>query len=80
MPRSRRSRRSAASGSRAANRRRRATDLERLFRAEWPTGQFGDQTTEETYQRRVGTLLDNFYEGELAGLGEALHEELPTSR
>ena len=51
-------------------------DLERLFLAEWPTGKFGDQTTEETYQRRVGTLLDNFYEGELAGLGEALHEEL----
>jgi DNA helicase-2/ATP-dependent DNA helicase PcrA len=50
-------------------------DLERLFRAEWPTGQFGDQTTEDTYQRRVGTLLDNFYEGELKGLGEALHEE-----
>ena len=52
-------------------------DLERLFQAEWPAGQFGDQTTEETYQRRVGTLLDNFYEGELEGIGQAEHEELP---
>jgi DNA helicase-2/ATP-dependent DNA helicase PcrA len=52
------------------------TDLARLFESEWPAGKFGDQTTEETYKRRVGTLLDNFYEGELAGIGEALHEEL----
>ncbi len=53
------------------------TDLERLFRAEWREGQFGDQTAEETYRRRVGRLLDNFYEGELESLNEALHEELP---
>jgi DNA helicase-2/ATP-dependent DNA helicase PcrA len=52
-------------------------DLERLFRDQWPDGQFGDQTTEETYKRRVGTLLDNFWQGELAGIGEAQHEELP---
>jgi DNA helicase-2/ATP-dependent DNA helicase PcrA len=52
-------------------------DLERHFRAEWPTGEFGDQTTEETYQRRVGTLLGNFWTGELEGIGEAVHEELP---
>jgi DNA helicase-2/ATP-dependent DNA helicase PcrA len=51
-------------------------DLERLFRAEWPTGQFGDQTTEETYARRAGTLLDNFWQGELEGIGQAEHEEL----
>jgi RecB family exonuclease len=51
-------------------------DLERLFRAEWPTGKFGDQTTEETYSRRVGSLLDNFWRGELEGIGQAEHEEL----
>jgi DNA helicase-2/ATP-dependent DNA helicase PcrA len=51
-------------------------DLERLFQAEWPTGKFGDQTTEETYSRRVGTLLDNFWQGELEGIGTAEHEEL----
>ncbi len=51
-------------------------DLGRLFAAEWkPTG-FPDRTSEETYRRRVGTLLDNFWTGELAGSGEALHEEL----
>lgn len=49
----------------------------RLFAAEWkPTG-FPDRTSEETYRRRVGTLLDNFWTGELSGAGEALHEELP---
>jgi RecB family exonuclease len=52
-------------------------DLAQLFAAEWkPTG-FPDRTSEETYRRRIGTLLDNFWTGELAGAGEALHEELP---
>ncbi len=37
---------------------------------------FGDRSTEQAYDRRVDTLLDNFWEGEVAGLGEALHEEL----
>ena len=51
-------------------------DLEREFRARWvPTG-FGDKTTEEGYQRRVATLLDNFWQGEVSSLSEALHEEL----
>jgi DNA helicase-2/ATP-dependent DNA helicase PcrA len=50
-------------------------DLERLFRERWvPTG-FGDRATEETYQRRVTTLLDNFWSGEVATLGEAIEEE-----
>ncbi|MEJ7695594.1 MAG: PD-(D/E)XK nuclease family protein [Candidatus Limnocylindrales bacterium] len=50
-------------------------DLEAAFRARWvPTG-FGDRTTEEGYQRRVASLLDNFWEGEIASLGEALREE-----
>ncbi|HUQ77531.1 MAG TPA: ATP-dependent DNA helicase [Patescibacteria group bacterium] len=51
-------------------------DLERLFQAEWPAGKFGDQVTEEGYAKRVGTLLDNFWQGELAGIGTAEHEEL----
>ncbi len=51
-------------------------DLERLFAAAWTSEGFPDRTSEETYHRRVGTLLDHFWEGELAGAGEALHEEL----
>jgi DNA helicase II / ATP-dependent DNA helicase PcrA len=52
-------------------------DLEREFRARWtPTG-FGDKTTEDGYQRRVATLLDNFWEGEVRSLSEALREEEP---
>ncbi|MBA3235251.1 MAG: PD-(D/E)XK nuclease family protein [Chloroflexi bacterium] len=51
-------------------------DLEREFRTRWvPTG-FGDKATEETYQRRVATLLDNFWEGEVSSIGEAIAEEL----
>ncbi len=51
-------------------------DLGRLFAAEWkPTG-FPDRTSEDTYKRRIGSLLDNFWTGELAGAGTALHEEL----
>ena len=51
-------------------------DLEREFRSRWtPTG-FGDKATEEGYQRRVATLLDNFWDGEVSSLGEAIHEEL----
>jgi len=52
-------------------------DLERLFRERWtPTG-FGDKTTEEGYERRVETLLENFWTGEVSGLGQAEAEELP---
>jgi DNA helicase-2/ATP-dependent DNA helicase PcrA len=50
-------------------------DLERLFQAEWRTGGFEEKTAEEGYRRRIATLLDNFWEGELASLGEALMEE-----
>ena len=47
-----------------------------LFAAEWkPTG-FPDATSEQTYRRRTATLLDNFWQGELATVGTALHEEL----
>ncbi|MEO6060261.1 MAG: ATP-dependent DNA helicase [Candidatus Limnocylindria bacterium] len=50
-------------------------DLERLFRANWvPTG-FPDRTSEEAYERRVNTLLENFWNGEVSSLGEAIHEE-----
>ena len=51
-------------------------DLERAFRARWTPADFGDKTTEEGYQRRVATLLDNFWTGEVGSLSEALHEEL----
>jgi DNA helicase II / ATP-dependent DNA helicase PcrA len=51
-------------------------DLGQLFAAEWkPTG-FPDATSEQTYRRRTATLLDNFWDGELASVGTALHEEL----
>ncbi len=52
-------------------------DLERLFRERWVPAQFGDRTTEEGYARKVDNLLGNFWTGELEGLGEAIHEELP---
>jgi DNA helicase-2/ATP-dependent DNA helicase PcrA len=51
-------------------------DLGQLFAAEWkPTG-FPDATSEQTYRRRTASLLDNFWAGELATAGTALHEEL----
>jgi DNA helicase-2/ATP-dependent DNA helicase PcrA len=51
-------------------------DLGQLFAAEWkPTG-FPDATSEQTYRRRTASLLDNFWDGELASVGMALHEEL----
>ena len=52
-------------------------DLERLFRERWQPAGFVDRTTEEGYQRRVTTLLDNFWAGEVATIGQAEHEELP---
>ena len=51
-------------------------DLERHFAASWKPAAFGDKTTEETFERRVGRLLDNFWDGEVASLGEAIAEEL----
>jgi DNA helicase-2/ATP-dependent DNA helicase PcrA len=50
-------------------------DLEREFRARWVPQAFGDKAAEERYGRRVGSLLDNFWEGELASLGQAEFEE-----
>jgi DNA helicase-2/ATP-dependent DNA helicase PcrA len=50
-------------------------DLEREFRARWVPTQFGEKAAEESYARRVQTLLDNFWDGEVAGLGEAIVEE-----
>ncbi len=52
-------------------------DLEREFRTRWTPTAFGDRPTEERYQRRVSTLLDNFWDGEVSNLGEAIAEELP---
>jgi len=51
-------------------------DLEREFRSRWVPADFGDKTVEDGYQRRVATLLDNFWNGEVASLGKAEHEEL----
>ena len=54
-------------------------DLARLFAAEWTPTAFPDRTTEDGFKRRIAGLLDNFYDGELATAGEAIHEELPFS-
>ena len=51
-------------------------DLERHFTANWTPTAFGDRTTEATFERRVGRLLDNFWDGEVSSLGEAIAEEL----
>ncbi len=51
-------------------------DLEREFRSRWMPVAFGDKTTEEGYQRKVANLLDNFWQGEVSSLSEALFEEL----
>jgi DNA helicase-2/ATP-dependent DNA helicase PcrA len=51
-------------------------ELDRLFAAEWKPGTFGDKVAEDTYRGRVSTLLDNFWAGELATVGRAIHEEL----
>jgi RecB family exonuclease len=51
-------------------------DLGRYFEAEWRKGEFEEQTAEDNYRRRVDTLLDNFWQGELSSIGEAEAEEL----
>ena len=51
-------------------------DLERHFAANWHPTAFGDKTTEEAFGRRVGRLLDNFWDGELSSASEAIAEEL----
>jgi RecB family exonuclease len=51
-------------------------DLEREFRARWIPTAFPDKTAEDGYQRKVANLLDNFWQGEVSSLSEALHEEL----
>ena len=48
-----------------------------MFSERWSPAGFGDRTVEEGYQRRIGTLLENFWTGELEGVGEAIQEELP---
>ena len=50
-------------------------DLQRFFDAEWKPGEFGERTAEDTYKRKVRTLLDNFWTGELESIGEAIQEE-----
>ncbi len=51
-------------------------DLERLFRDRWTPSGFGDGATAERYARRVDTLLDNFWDGEVRTVATAMHEEL----
>jgi RecB family exonuclease len=51
-------------------------DLEAYVVAEWKPTEYKDRTTEDAYRHRVATLLDNFWAGELATAGDALHEEL----
>jgi DNA helicase-2/ATP-dependent DNA helicase PcrA len=50
-------------------------DLEREFRARWVPTAFPDKTAEDGYQRKVANLLDNFWQGEVSSLSEALREE-----
>ncbi len=52
-------------------------DLERLFRERWTATGFADRTSEEAYERRVDTLLGNFWAEEVRTLAEAIAEELP---
>jgi DNA helicase-2/ATP-dependent DNA helicase PcrA len=52
-------------------------DLERHFKANWVPEAFGDRTTEEAFGRRVDRLLENFWEGEVSSIGEAIAEEMP---
>ena len=52
-------------------------DLERFFEAEWKAGEFEAQATEEHYRGRVASLLDSFWQGELASPGQAEAEEQP---
>ena len=51
-------------------------DLATLFAANWRPEAFPDAAAEAGYKRRIDTMLDNFWSGELEGVGEALHEEL----
>jgi RecB family exonuclease len=61
-----------ARGEEAPNRE----DLERLFKANWKPTEFGDQTTEARFAKKITNLLDNFYTGEIESRATVLHEEL----
>ncbi|MGH2512818.1 MAG: RecB family exonuclease, partial [Candidatus Limnocylindrales bacterium] len=50
-------------------------DLEREFRSRWVPADFGDRVTEDTFKRRVASLLDNFWTAEVSSLSTALREE-----
>jgi len=51
-------------------------ELQAWFREEWRPEGFPDRTAEESYRRRVGSMIDGFWEDELVSSSEALHEEL----
>ncbi len=52
-------------------------DLGSLFAAQWQPGGLRRRHAEAGYKRRIDTMLDSFYAGELATAGEALREEEP---
>ncbi len=52
-------------------------DLETLFEAEWKSGDFEEETSEQNYRGRVASLLDKFWQGELESIGTAEQEEAP---
>jgi superfamily I DNA/RNA helicase/RecB family exonuclease len=51
-------------------------DLVAFFQANWEPSGFEEKTSEENYQRKVRTLLDNFWAGEVSSVGQAEAEEL----
>ena len=75
-PRSRRSRRSVASAPRAGSRRRPARTWSASSARAGCRPASATRPTEEGYQRKVANLLDNFWQGEVSSLCEALFEEL----
>jgi DNA helicase-2/ATP-dependent DNA helicase PcrA len=50
-------------------------DLGTFFAREWTSQGFPDAAAEAAYTRRIDTMLDSFFEGELSTAGEALAEE-----
>jgi RecB family exonuclease len=51
-------------------------DLQSWFESGWDSSGFEGKTAEQNYRQRVASLLDRFWDGELASIGEALAEEV----
>ncbi len=60
----------------AASRRRPGTTSSACSPSAGPRPASATRPPRRRYGRRVQTLLDNFWDGELRGLGQAIHEEL----